>query len=207
MSQFDHYRTYLRGELARLRKVPVAANLLEAGMCIGNLLPDSESERLAELFINQSLTDAFVFSLPPERLLILTDCLSRWRSNNVRHELRPSQAVEVLEVDVDLVRLNDAERSLHEAFERNDRLLTRIAADDEVLANETYAQHEQGLHVDLPLCLAKPDPDAAGMFRVIDGVHRAIQLVRNGESRLTLCVFRPSPYPPRFELGEPTATE
>jgi hypothetical protein len=51
----------------------------------------------------------------------------------------------------------------------------------------------RGDAVQFPICLAKPDPGEPDIFRVIDGIHRAIQIVRNGQARISLCVVGEPP--------------
>jgi len=187
----DHFRTYLRGELARLTDESIAADLIRSAYCTATELSGGPPSKLAARFETQSKTDSFVLDLRDEVLVRLTNCLSLWRNNNVRHELSRSQAAQFEEIKVELIRLNDAEPALHQAFERNGRELARIAIDPEILANANYSRHQPGERVELPICLAKPDPDSPMKFRVIDGVHRSIQLFRNGHAQVTLCVFRP----------------
>ena len=42
----------------------------------------------------------------------------------------------------------------------------------------------------MPTCLAAEEPGRPGLYRIFDGMHRAIQLVRNGETAVRLCVVR-----------------
>jgi hypothetical protein len=188
----DHFRTYLRAELARLKSESVASGLPNLPECGGLTLEPGGPQAVAARFETQDRTDSFVSRLTDDELICLTQCLSRWRNNSVSSDLKRSQTAVLEGVAVGLIRLNDAEALLHDAFVRNGRLLTRIASDPEVLADPNFAKHSPGEPVNLPICLAKPDPEAPGKFRVIDGVHRAIQLVRNGESSILLCVFRPA---------------
>lgn len=187
----DHYRTYLRGELARLSSRSVATDLVSTRACATAGLPAGPAPALVARFATQPRTDAYVETRADEQLVRLTECLSEWRNNNVRFELSPSQRTEFRSVVVGAISLNDAEPWLHDRFEQNVRQLTRIGLDPEVLSDPAYLHHRPGETVAFPICLAKPDSDGRGMFRVIDGVHRAIQLFRNGEPAITLCVFQP----------------
>lgn len=143
-SAVDHYRTYLRGELARLRSRSVATDLVSTRACATAGLPAGPASELVARFATQPRTDAYVETRADEQLVRLTECMSEWRNKNVRFELSPSQRTEFRSVVVGAIRLNDAEPWLHDRFEQNVRQLTRIGLDPEVLADPAYMHHRPG---------------------------------------------------------------
>jgi hypothetical protein len=165
---------------------------IQAGTCHGALvrLPDS-GESIAALLGSPEQVATYVKSLSDDDLVALTWCLSSWRKNPVGAQLTRSQKTESREISVRRILLNEAECDLHSAWRRLGGRLTEIAADPEVLAHPEYARRRVGDCIEYPICLAHPVSGGHGLYRVVDGVHRAIQLARNGAESLTLCVFWP----------------
>lgn len=191
VSCVEHYRTYLRAELAKLGNLGDAAAFLASGGWPRPhpSLPTSVDD-LSRQFEKQGQVDAFVATLNHDDLVELTSCCSRWRNNSVARDLSPRQVTEFVDAPVEAILLNPAEPRLDEAFRRNAWGLVATAHDPEVLDAPEYRRYSAGEPVAFPICLAKPDPTTPGAFRVIDGMHRAIQLARNGEERIPLCVIR-----------------
>jgi hypothetical protein len=79
-----------------------------------------------------------------------------------------------------------AERGLWEAFERDGWRLTEIARDPAVLGAEPYRAFSPRREIAFRVCLARAEGEA---YRVIDGIHRAIQMARNGDKGIPLCVL------------------
>lgn len=132
--------------------------------------------------------DALVEALSDAALVALTDCYL-WRNNGVPGKLRRSRTVEFRTVAVSDVTLSDAESELKPVFRELSRSLERIATDPRVLAADPYSTAKR--HVDYPVLLAEPDPEAPGRWRVLDGIHRAVQLYWNGDREIALCEIRP----------------
>jgi hypothetical protein len=186
----DHYKTYLRGELRKLGNPDDAADFLSSGQCgVEVVVPPASVEKLNAAFGSQKQVDDFVLRLSDEDLIEVTSCCDEWRGNNISHDLSPWQDVAVSEVSVGRILLRPAEKRLKPLFGSHGWQLTAIASDPVLLAEPEYARHSPGERVEMPVCIAKPvsPPDT---YQIIDGIHRAIQLFRNGEHSISLCVIR-----------------
>ena len=186
----DQYVTYLRAELSKLGHDGDAAAFLAKGGCAEVASVPGSVEGLVAAFGSQPQVDEFVLGLGDADLVALTGCCGRWRNNNIAHDLRPGQAVETIDVDVDRILLRQAEPRLRSDFVRLGWRLVAIAEDPNVLEQPEYRSHSPGDVVDVPICIAKPEPGAPGALRIIDGIHRAIQMCRNGQESIRLCVVR-----------------
>jgi hypothetical protein len=184
----DHYRTYLRGELGKLRNLGDARCFLaragETSVASFNLRADPDW--LTHWFSSQERTDAYVDELDDAALIGLTERCEIWRHNGVAQKLRTWRRVESLDAPVEAIRLRDAESALRPRFAQLRFDLVAIANDPVVLAADAYCAHIPGDPVGFPRCLATREPE--GRYRILDGMHRAIQLVRNGERTVPLCV-------------------
>jgi hypothetical protein len=186
----EGFRTYLRAELAKLCHVGDAAALLTSGSCRNAVWLPNTSEDLVEAFGSPEQIDFYLAHLSPEELVTLANCLSQWRGNNVASVLAAGRSTEYVDVPVGSILLSAAEPELKETFRRYAWSLPLIARDPEVLKADAYRHHSTGDTVQFPVCLARPEPGQPGAFRLIDGMHRAIQLVRNGQDSIAVCVVR-----------------
>lgn len=186
----QQFAIYLRAELAKLRHQGDAAAFLADGGCLDVASIPRSVDGLMAAFTSQDEVDEYVLGLGDEDLVALTRCCGRWRQNNIANDLQPGQTVATMDVVVHQVLLRPAEGWLNPQFERLEWRLEAIAEDPYILEQEPYRDFKPGDIVDLPVCIAKPEPGAPGVFRIIDGMHRAIQMVRNGETTIRLCVVR-----------------
>lgn len=184
----DHYRTYLRGELGKLRNLGDARCFLaRAGVTsLSAFKLRADPHWLTRGFSTQERTDSYVEGLDDAALIGLTDRCELWRHNGVAQKLRTWRMVEILDAPVAAIRLREAESELRPRFAQLEFELVAIANDPVVLAADAYCAHNPGDPVGFPRCLATGEPD--GRYRILDGIHRAIQLVRNGERTVPLCV-------------------
>ena len=143
-----------------------------------------------DAFGSQLIVDEYVFGLCDAYLVALTGCCGRWRNNNIANDLSPGQTVETIDVAVGKILLRPAEPRLCSDFARLEWRLVAIAQDPYILEQPEYRDHKPGDFVDVPVCVAKPEPDEPGAFRIIDGIHRSIQMARNGNKTIRLCVVR-----------------
>jgi hypothetical protein len=184
----DHYRTYLRGELGKLRNLGDARCFLardgRTSLAAFNLRADPDWLTVA--FSSQERTDTFVDGLNDPSLIGLTERCELWRRNGVAQKLRTWRMVESLDAPVEAIQLREAESDLRQRFAQLGFELVAIANDPVVLAADAYCGHMPGDPVGFPRCLATREP--GGRYRILDGMHRAIQLVRNGERTVPLCV-------------------
>jgi hypothetical protein len=183
----DHYRVYLRAELGKL------CNLGDAQTFLAHM-PEAVLDRiriadtpgaLTAQFADQGLVDAFVQGLSDSDLVELTRHCDTWRNNGVSRHLSPNQHIEFVTASIENVLLRPAESFLRDRFEQLGWSLPAIARDPEVLQSHPYVGEIPGQPVAFATCLA----ELRGQnYTVIDGMHRAIQLVRNGETQIHLCV-------------------
>ena len=180
----DAYRTYLRGELGKLANEGDGQAFLDRSgfRALGTTASD-----LVQRFATQQLVDAVVAAMSLPELIAVADACSRWRGNGVADRLRGHGSY-MADVPVGSVYLRPAEGWVTPVFAANGWRLVEIARDPRVLAGEPYRGLEPGRRVEFATLLA--DEQGSGLFRLIDGMHRAIQLVRNGEQIVRLCVVQ-----------------
>ena len=186
----DHYRIYLRSELGRLCSRGYAEQFVQhvpREWLAANALP-ADRKGITKAFATQTRVDGFVAGLADPLLVELVQFCGQWRGNDIATRLSPLQRHHETSVEAGGILLSPAEVELVHLFERNDWRLTAIATDPAVLASWPYHNYRRGEPVAFPVCLATAE-DAR--FRIFDGMHRAIQLVRNGEQAIPLCVVVP----------------
>ena len=186
----EQFAAYLRAELRKLGDKGDAADFLAKSGCTEVASIPASLEGLLGAFASQPQVDEYVFGLGEADLFALTRCCGRWRNNNIANDLSPGQAVETIDVAVGQIILRPAEERLQSDFARLEWRLVAIAEDRYILEQPEYRDHKPGDCVDVPVCIAKPEPGEPGAFRLIDGIHRAIQMQRNGQKTIRLCVVR-----------------
>lgn len=125
----DHYRIYLRAELAKLGNRGDAAEFLARGGCsLASLGLPSEADALGWMFSTQERVNAYVAGLDPKALTTLTECCDRWRRNGITDHLRRARCVGLLDVPVANVLLRQAEPEYAYIFERHHWSLESIAS-------------------------------------------------------------------------------
>ena len=184
----EQYRVYLKAELGKLRNVSDGQNFLSTAGCPRESFDvPRDVVVLSERFATQQLVDAFVDSLDYRALIDLTACCGLWRRNGIARNLTRWQSTHFVDVPLEDVLLERAEEDLWPVFDRLGAL-TAIGKDDEVLAHPVYAAHSPNEPIDYRRCLARPEPGRQGVYRIFDGMHRAIQMLRNRETLIPLCV-------------------
>jgi hypothetical protein len=185
----EQYRTYLRAELGKLGCVDDGRDFLAlASCCLQAFGLRSDPDWLASAFASQDQVDAYVARLSPQALEELTTCCDRWRNNNIANALSPRQGYDLIDVAVENILLSQAEPALGDLFRRHAYRLGAIASDPELLAAAPYSSHRPREEVRFRRCLARLEPGGTGTYRMFDGMHRAVQMVRNGEAQMPLCV-------------------
>jgi len=119
-----------------------------------------------------------------QAMKLVARCDHGWRHNGVATKLARSGWVCQM-VPVDLLEVVYADPELHDVFRQLGHKLVAIAKDPRVLTHRAYAGKPIGNPVDVRLLLGEKNGD--GRFRIFDGVHRAVQLVRNGEPFMEVC--------------------
>lgn len=181
------YRVYLLAELGKLRELGDAevllgridgADLAALGLAIN---PDA----LAAQFRDQAMVAAYVDGLGGDDAVTLTGLCSRARRNDVAARLAEAERWEMVRTPADDVEIAQAEPSLADLWRLHGYRLSAIARDPDVLSSRPYSERRANGRPAYDVLLASRRGDR---YRIFDGVHRAIQLVRNGEQALTLCV-------------------
>lgn len=181
----EHVRLYLRAELGKLRNLGDARCFLARSRC----RPAPTAEAVVQMFATRRAVDEYVDSLDDAAVSVVAECCSMWRRNGVADLLRGRRLQELVEVPISAVLLRQAEPELRQAFERNLWRLDAIARDPEVLLADAYCGHAPDESVEFRTCLS--DPPESGMYRLFDGMHRAIQIARNGEPTIPLGIVGP----------------
>jgi hypothetical protein len=185
----DQYRVYLRAELGKLANVDDGRAFVEKSGCrVEEFRLVADPVWLAQSFGSQRQVDAYVDVLDDLDLVRLTQCCDSWRGNGIAGKLSRRQIPTCIEVRVGDVLLNQAEPWLGHVFRQHDGRLAAIAQDQRVLGADAYSRHRPGEEISYRVCLANPVRNAEGTYRVFDGMHRAIQMVRNGDAQIPLCV-------------------
>jgi hypothetical protein len=184
----EQYRVYLRSELGKLQNVDDGEDFLGTPDCPrGSVELPRDVDVLAERLATQELVDAFVAGVEDQALIDLTGCCGLWRRNRIAENLTRWQSTHFIDVPIENVLLKRAEKVLWPVFDHLEALIA-IGVDDEVLAYPVYAARSPGEQIDYKWCLARPEPGRQGIYRIFDGMHRAIQMLRNGETHIPLCV-------------------
>lgn len=177
----EQFRVYLKAELGKL------ADGSDAACFLKSVSPEVlEKCRLALdvaaltlQFALQESVNRFVDILPDCCLRDLTRACDRdWRKNGVFDKLSSCDVWDRVHAAVQLVDVQQAEPRLAHLFRRNDFHLVRVACDPELWTNKPYCDWEPGREVAFKTCLAR---SSSARYTLFDGVHRAIQMVRNGE--------------------------
>jgi hypothetical protein len=181
-----HFRVYLRSELGKLSDIAQAQWFLHSvssAVLQQCELPIVATELAARLG-SQEEVDAFVASLRDDQLRSLTKTCDRdWRKNHVFEKLsKPRDWVEA-DVAIDSIDVQQAEHSLCPLFKRHDYHLSLLIKDPALGEHESYKSCGQNRVVAFPVCLALL---SNGRYRLFDGIHRAIQMGRNGEQLIRL---------------------
>jgi hypothetical protein len=183
----EQFRVYLRAELGKLKDKGDARdfiNALDPELLRDMGLPSGVAVLQAR-FACQDAVAEFVGRLTDHHLCEVTRCCDyNWRNNGVYKRLTCAAQWVITEVPAEFVDVQQAERCLGEIFRRHNWKLIEIAHDEDLLNKKPYCLYEAGKPVAYPVLLAL---QKGNRFRVFDGIHRAIQLIRNGETVLRLC--------------------
>jgi hypothetical protein len=183
----NQFQVYLRAELGKLRQWGDACDFLDhvPPATLRTVGLPLHARDLTSRLESQDAVDQFVKSLSGESQKKLAEtCSILWRDNDAYSKLTSSTKWSLNEVAIEAIRLQPAEPCLHPVFLELDFHLPRIATDPRILSHQAYASHKPGHPVDFATCLAKRHQHT---YRLFDGMHRAIQLVRNGKDRIPLC--------------------
>lgn len=181
------FKVYLKAELGKLKHRGDAQNFLSAvppellekcGLGI-------EFEALVAQLSSQEKVNDLVDGLSDNVLREITRHIDEnWRRNGVFKKLSTTDKWFESEVEVSRVLLQQAEPRLKDMWRECNYELMKVATHLQVLAAEPYCAKDRGKPVAFRVCLAKRVGDR---YCIFDGVHRAIQLFRNGENAIPLC--------------------
>lgn len=182
------YRVYLSAELRRLADDRQAASDFSVLVSPGlpHLRLGDSGRKVRRRLPNGDAVDRFVGGLSERDLEALGVACSAWRVNPVAEKIRQfNKDWEVVSVPVSDLEIDLAESGLHDEFRRLDHRLIALASSPAVLEAAPYATHSVGDAVEFQVVLAIPH---LIRYRIFDGVHRAIQLARNGATDLSICI-------------------
>jgi hypothetical protein len=185
----NQFRVFLRAELGKLHDVQEASNFISAVRPPGllkDLCLSADPAVLTRQLNSQAAVDELVARLSPQLVKTLSKrCGDDWRANpDLYHQLTSSDAWLEQEIEIKSIYLKQAEPDLRDVFAGLDYHLPAIATDAHVLSSIPYCYASPGDPVAYPVCLAK---GSLGTYRIFDGMHRAIQLVRNGQQKIRIC--------------------
>ena len=186
------FQLYLRGDLAKLRNQGDADDFVRKSRAdLAALRLPTTAAGLETAFGDQASVDAYVKALDLETAHNVIRACGAWRENGVAQRLLHARAAVAGAVLADGLRLRQAEPTYGYIFERHDYWLRPIANDPEIAALPPYSSHGRGDHIEIETCLATPDSQYPGVPRLLDGMHRSIQLVWNGRNAIDVCVVYP----------------
>src|SRR5260221_6268684 len=184
------YRIYLRAELSKLRNRVDATDFISKSRCVHESLGVPRTvDGLTGAFGDQVRVDAFVDRLDLAGKRSIAKCCENWRGNALARKLAAAGAAVLLSAPIDRLSIAPAEQGYEYLFARNGWSLVRIAVDAELVTLIPYSTYVLGTPVTEPRCVAEVDPGGSDRYRIIDGIHRAIQLVWNGSTAIDLCVL------------------
>lgn len=189
------YQVYLKAELGKLKIEGDARDFLEKtrGKSTDRCGLPADVDLLKNLFPTQSTLELYVDGRSEEQLKCLTKLLSKdWRNNNVLKEFNEYQdsTWEIRDLPTEGLLLAMAEpiEEITKIFKDNKGDLVKIAdADSGLWQHKPYSDGYMDRRVEFDICLAAPVPDSKD-YKIFDGIHRAIRLVRDGRSSLRLCI-------------------
>jgi hypothetical protein len=190
-SEVDPYRVFLRAELGKLQDPGWAAELLERDLDRVRLAFDlgAEADELRARFATQELVDTFIEARDERERIELALALARLRGSPALDSLADAWDWRMERVWAEHVHVAQAEPGLAWLWEELEWRLVRIVYDPRLWVSRPYRDWSTRRRVVLPELLAVRWHDR---YWILDGVHRAIQLVRAGENQLSLCVGKPS---------------
>ncbi len=183
----DPYFFYLLPELSKLRNPGDVKSLFQK----------VTMDELQKFNFPKSSEDVITFFSEKDRIIDYLRQLSRkeeltallsvcWRNNDVYSKLSRFDEKEWLteKVEINSIFIQDAEGTLKSLFNKHNHKLVDIVNDGELWMNEPYrswSNHE----IKYPVLLAmKFNEDR---YKIFDGIHRAIWMVKTGYSQLCLC--------------------
>jgi hypothetical protein len=184
------YRIYLRAELAKLKNRGDAKDFISKATCAHDSLALSRTvDGLTETFGDQARVDAFVDGLDLAGKRTFAKCCENWRGNSLARKLAAANSAALLSAPIDRLLVASAEPQYEYLFARNGWWLVAIAADPELRTLTPYSGYLGGTQVTETRCIAEVAPRHPDRYRIIDGIHRAIQLVWNDAPAIDLCVL------------------
>lgn len=184
------YRIYLRAELAKLRNRGDAEDFISKASCAPESLGLPRTlDGLTDTFDDQARVDAFVDRLDLAGKRTIAKCCENWRGNALARKLAAASSAALFSAPIDRLLVAPAEQEYEYLFARNGWSLVGIAADPELRTLTPYSAFVRGAPVTEARCISEADSRGPDRYRIIDGIHRAIQLVWNDASAIDLCVL------------------
>lgn len=178
------YKIYLKSELSKLKNKGDFQDFINGNP--PNFFPFRYYENIRRNFYSQNQVDQFVNQLNNEELFELVDhCDKNWRTNNISTDLAKYNNYKIKKVLIENIYVRQAESGkIGDYFKENRYKLDLIVNDVRILSEEPYCNYWVGYKVALKTCLGINKNYG---IKIIDGIHRAIQLCRNGENKISIC--------------------
>lgn len=189
--EINPYEIYLVAELSKLKNTGDVSHLLEKVEPneLKTLRIPYNIDLIKQCFSSKNNVESYVKSLTVTEKKQLTQLLSvKWRNNNVYAKISrfENHQWKIDRIDIDLIYIGYAEPKLKPLFRKHNMKLTDITNDNELWQNKPYRSWNLNpREVEYLILLAVRQN--INEYRVFDGVHRAIGLVKNGNTTLNLC--------------------
>lgn len=174
------YEVYVVGELLRLEKDSYRKKMFD----INNVNIRHVAQTTTKTITKDELKE-FCKGLSFSELRKVTQDLSNFRGNNVFETLNSYLNWKEEKIPVDKIYTSQAERTIKPLFESHNFKLVDITNDKSLFETKPYCKYPRDRKVTYKTLLAVKENDDC--YRLIDGVHRAIQLVRQDKKYIQLC--------------------
>lgn len=135
-------------------------------------------------FKNRGDTEKFLNSLEERERDILFQWLSRWRQNDMYNKIMKSpDEWNQKTIPISQIRVGRINATLNPLLERCKFRLDRIAEDKDIKSHREFKHQGNMTSSDL---IAKKENST---YKIIDGIHRAIRLVLDGQKQIDLIYY------------------
>ncbi len=187
----NRFHVYLLPELSKLRNKGDAENFLSKVKedDLRRFKISTSVDELIKQFNSQDAIIEYINKLSNDELKLLSKLLSKeWRRNPIYDKLTRYFIWEEKEIPIDIIYVQQAEPippSLVNIFKKHNFKLLGITNDSELWEYKPYnSDFSKGRKVEFPLCLAEKIDESK--YIIFDGIHRAIQMARNGQQYINL---------------------
>jgi len=187
-NELEKFYIYLSSELSKLKNEGDAIDFLSKlrNKDLERLHIHTELYKLMNQFKNKNEINNYLKTLNYYEIIPLTNLISKiWRKNAVYEFLINNSFINKEKIPVEYIYVLQAESNLKHLFKRNNYKLTDLVNDKKLWNHEPYKSNfTKGKEVEYPLLLAEKYSETR--YTIYDGIHRAIQMARNGQEYIDL---------------------